>query len=196
MGIYRLDVGVYLEQDGAALSLPLVSAGQALGSSSVTIASVKVGGAPPGLTVARAVPQTKRTDTLEDLVTLVGYDLVQEETHLEVTLYWNCLAPLPADLTTFVHLRPAAEPGALPSAQMDRPPADGAYPTSLWDPGETVKDLIVVPLAVDLPAGEYWLVVGLYYPGTGQRLAVSPMVPAPEGASNGEIWLQPVTIQR
>ena len=163
-GIYRLDVGVYLDQDGTARSLPLVAAGQALDSSSVTIGSVKVGGPPPDLTVARPTPQVERSDNLANQVTLLGYDLVQKPAALTVTLYWNCQAPVSADLTTFVHLRSAGDPNGPPAAQMDRPPADGAYPTSLWDPGETIRDRIVVPLTSDLPAGEYVLVVGLYNP--------------------------------
>jgi len=91
-------------------------------------------------------------------------------------LYWQSESPLPADYTTFVHLRNAAGENV---AQKDRPPLNGAYPTSLWDPGEIIADEIIVPVPDDLPAGAYQLVVGMYDFNTGQRL-VAPGNPANE----------------
>jgi hypothetical protein len=95
---------------------------------------------------------------------------------LGLTLYWRSDAMLPADYTTFVHVRDSTgqatgQTGTI-VAQMDRPPADGAYPTSLWDPGEVVRDSIQIPIPAQVPAGEYEIVVGLYDFVTGRRLAV------------------------
>jgi hypothetical protein len=55
---------------------------------------------------------------------------------------------------------------------MDRPPLNGDYPTSLWDPGEVVLDEIVVHLPAELPGAEYTVQVGLYNFADGTRLAV------------------------
>jgi hypothetical protein len=95
---------------------------------------------------------------------------------LRLTLYWRVDARLPADYTTFVHVRDAT--GQVTGqaeaivAQMDRPPADGAYPTSLWDPGEVIRDTVLVPVPPRIPAGDYEIIVGLYNLATGQRLPV------------------------
>jgi hypothetical protein len=55
---------------------------------------------------------------------------------------------------------------------MDRPPTDGTYPTSLWDPGEVIRDSIRVPVRAPVPAGEYEIVIGLYDFASGKRLPV------------------------
>jgi len=194
-GIYRLDVGVYLDVNGAAYSLPLVADGQALDRSSVTVATVKVGGPPSTAVVGAAVPQHQRKDDLSSQIILVGYDLLQEPSSLSVTLYWRCETGLPVDYTTFVHLRPVDDPDAAPVAQMDRPPVNGAYPTSLWDPGEIIRDQIVVPLPAGLDKGKYALVVGLYDPSTGQRLEVSSSEAQVAQAAKSEILLQQISIR-
>jgi hypothetical protein len=95
---------------------------------------------------------------------------------LDLTFYWRSDAPLPADYTTFVHIRDttgqvAGTPGTI-VAQMDRPPADGAYPTSLWDAGEVVRDAIKIPIPPQVPPGDYEIVIGLYDFATGHRLPV------------------------
>jgi hypothetical protein len=55
-------------------------------------------------------------------------------------------------------------------AQKDGPAGSGHYPTSLWDPGQIVADELSISLPVELPAGQYELVVGLYDISTGARL--------------------------
>jgi len=69
-----------------------------------------------------------------------------------------------------VHLRSAA--GAT-VAQIDRPPINGDYPTSVWSAGEIVPDAITLPLPADLPPGKYTLVAGMYELASGQRLPVA-----------------------
>jgi hypothetical protein len=175
-GVYRLDIGLYAELVGQRWHLPLVQDGTVLDTNSVTIASIKIGGPTPGITVETPSPQHPRADNLEDSVTLLGYDMKLEPKTLHLTLYWRSEARLPADYTTFVHVRDSAGQATGQSgtivAQMDRPPADGAYPTSLWDPGEVIRDSIQIPIPAQVPAGEYEIVVGLYDFVTGQRLAV------------------------
>jgi hypothetical protein len=59
---------------------------------------------------------------------------------------------------------------------------NGAYPSSLWDEGEIIKDDFGVPLE-QLEPGRYELLVGLYDFVTGDRLPV-------DGSSDGTILLQ------
>jgi 4-amino-4-deoxy-L-arabinose transferase-like glycosyltransferase len=86
---------------------------------------------------------------------------------LQVILFWEAVAPIDVDYTTFLHMRD--EQGET-LAQSDGQPLDGHYPTSQWQPGET----IVQPLDVDLPrglaTGSYSLYVGLYQLDTMARL--------------------------
>ena len=166
-GVYRLDLGIYVKGGGAVL---LVKDGKALDTTSVTIAPIKVGGPPPGVTVQKPAPQVLRADRLGEAVTLLGYDLQSEAGSLSLTLYWRCDARLPADYTTFVHVRREDRKSAAPVAQMDRPPAEGAYPTSLWDPGEVIRDVVRIPIPAQVPPGDYEIVVGLYEFATGVRL--------------------------
>jgi hypothetical protein len=170
-GVYRLDIGLYADLAGQAAHLPLMSDTGELKATTVTIAPIKVGGPPPGVLAEHPSPQHPGADNLGGLVTLLGYDLGRDAQALEVTLYWRCDARLPVDYTTFVHVRRAAQAGEI-LAQMDRPPAEGRYPTSLWDPGEVIRDVVRVPLPPGMPPGEYEIVAGLYDFTTGQRLPV------------------------
>ena len=74
-------------------------------------------------------------------------------------------------------------------AQKDQPPLDGAYPTSLWDPGEIIADELIIPLPDELPSGEYSLVIGLYDFTTGLRLPVP-------GAADDSLQLTTVEVSR
>jgi hypothetical protein len=103
---------------------------------------------------------------------------------LALTLYWQAAMPLSADYTVFVHLDDAA--GAL-RAQSDGSPADGNYPTSLWEPGEVVVDRRTLELPPDLPPGSYRLTVGLYSLENGARLTL------PSGAD--QVELRPVVVE-
>ena len=169
-GIYRLDVGLYQPLNGDMGPLWLIDDGRKLDANSVLIASVKVGGPPPGVTVLEPSPGHARADRLGDLVTLIGYDLETERDQLTLTLYWRCEAAMAVDYTTFVHVTTAG--GDRIVGQKDGPPAGGAYPTSLWDVGEVIRDAVTVLLPEDLPGGDYEIRVGLYDAARGLRLPV------------------------
>jgi hypothetical protein len=94
----------------------------------------------------------------------------------KLTLFWRTETVPAADYTVFVHL--LNKQGDL-VAQFDSPPAGGAYPTSLWDPGEIIVD---ERLLTNLPPGQFTLQVGLYHPVTGERLPVA-------GEPNGTVRL-------
>ncbi len=92
---------------------------------------------------------------------------------LNITLYWRSIARSDKDYTVFVHLLDAE--GKV-RTQRDAPPRAGAYPTSIWDVGEIVRDDYTLELPRDLEAGEYRLVVGLYeYPSLA-RLSVTDTI--------------------
>jgi hypothetical protein len=183
-GIYLINLGWYKEFNRQAVSLPLMQEGQPQEATSVTLGPVKIGRTPPGLTVTQATPQYPLNQPLGDspALILLGYDLTQSlrpsdgQSNLQLTLYWRSESPLPLNYTTFVHLRNAAGETV---AQKDQPPLNGAYPTSLWEPGEIIADEITIPIPDNLPAGSYSLVTGLYDFQTGQRLTV-PHNPANE----------------
>ena len=109
-------------------------------------------------------------------INLTGVDLptasLKPGEELPLTLYWLTTAPLPIDLTTFVHL--LDQEGNIVS-QLDWTPQDslGYLPTMVWQPQRLVIDNQKMTLPDDLAPGEYRLVVGWYYPLTGDRLPVT-----------------------
>jgi hypothetical protein len=157
-------------------------------ASAVTIGPIKVGGPPAGVTVEQATPRTEVNVSLGEQIKLVGFDagglaegegLEDISSPLTLTFYWQALSLMSTDYTVFVHLRNAA--GEI-VAQKDAPPANGAYPTALWEVGEIIRDEVSLPLG-PLEPGPYELVVGLYDFDTGRRLPV-------DGSPDGTILLQ------
>jgi hypothetical protein len=88
---------------------------------------------------------------------------------VRVSLCWNALTPALVDYTVFVHLYD--ESGEL-LATGDGPPMGGAFPTRLWQPGDAVHDVHMIPVAdADLAAaGDFSVDVGLYNLHSGERL--------------------------
>jgi 4-amino-4-deoxy-L-arabinose transferase-like glycosyltransferase len=197
-GVYYLNIGLYKLIGEQAHSLPLVQDGQPLDASSINIGPIKIGDAPSGLILETARPQIPLNQSFGETpsLTLLGYDLTDENAqpisnafsgtpqlpisnyqlpmrslerpNLHLTLYWRSEAILPLDYTTFVHLRNQAGENV---AQKDQPPLQGAYPTSLWDPGEIIADEVIVPLPPELD-GHYELVIGMYDFKSGARLPI------------------------
>jgi len=106
-------------------------------------------------------------------ITLVGYRWVEpmpsQSPPAQLTLLWQASAPVTEDVKVFVHLM---DRGGKIIYQKDNPPRQGRYPTSLWQPGQTIVDEYELPLAEGLPAGGYTLRVGMYRPDGGARLPV------------------------
>jgi hypothetical protein len=102
---------------------------------------------------------------------LVGYDLSTEKVRpgdtITVTLVWRARAPIETEYTAFVHLMDAN--GDL-LTQSDHPPMGGAFPTSLWDSGDVVRDPHRLTLGDNAASGDYTLSIGLYNSNTGERL--------------------------
>jgi hypothetical protein len=168
-GVYTLLTGLYPQEAGYEAPLTLVREDQPLDTSSVNLGQLKIGGPPPGAVPSKAAPDHPLDVTLGQVIALRGFDLARQDESLLMRLYWQSLAPTETDYTVFIHVR---NPGGDVVAQMDRPPLNGDYPTSLWDPGEVVLDEIVVHLPAELPGAEYTVQVGLYNFADGTRLAV------------------------
>jgi 4-amino-4-deoxy-L-arabinose transferase-like glycosyltransferase len=95
---------------------------------------------------------------------------------LALKLSWEVGAPPPADYTLFAHLIGADGERI---AQVDLP-----YPTSGWRAGRFETTDLPLTLPAGAPAGTYRLVIGLYDPASGQRLALraaEPIDPALDG---------------
>ena len=87
---------------------------------------------------------------------------------MRFSLYWQADGPTAIPYTIFTHLM---GPDGKLYGQWDNPPVAGSYPTSDWQPNEHIVDQYQMPVSADAPPGEYHLLVGLYDPSTGQRLA-------------------------
>ncbi len=107
---------------------------------------------------------------------LLGYDLaassLEPGDQLEVTLFWEALAPMERDWSVFVHLNdPLID---APIAQRDMYLGQGLLATSLLSPGQRVANryVITVPETTYSPT-QARLVAGLYDYTNGERLSAS-----------------------
>ncbi|GIK41457.1 MAG: hypothetical protein BroJett011_52900 [Chloroflexota bacterium] len=140
----------------------------------------------PGLTQ----PAQPRRVQFWNIIQLQGVDLpttsLSPGDSLPFTLYWQSAAPITVDLKTFAHL--LDENGQV-MAQLDWTPQDalGYLPTTAWQPGRVVVDSQVLSLPAQLAPGQYRLVVGWYYPITGDRLPVTASDRSGEGGDTAEV---------
>ncbi len=162
-GIYWLHVGLY-PANQPTKSLPLTKDGQMIDQTSVRLGPIKVGGPPVEVTVAQVTPEHRINKIFGQELTLLGYDT---PTANRLILYWQAKTIPRTDYQVFVHI--LNESGTV-LAQADGAPAQGAYPTSLWDMGEIIVDPRELPLVVS--KGQV-IKVGLYRLDTGARLTVA-----------------------
>lgn len=123
-------------------------------------------------------PAHRLTARWADRIRLLGYDL-DHDTHqpgstIELTLYYQDVAPMETRYTAFVHLLGPDNPatGTPLWAQNDSEPCYGFYPTTSWHAGEVLIDRIDVRVPDDAPAGTYRLGTGFYDTVTQERLPV------------------------
>ncbi|MDE3074232.1 MAG: hypothetical protein KGJ86_02285 [Chloroflexota bacterium] len=114
-----------------------------------------------GTNAAPATPATPLDAVFGGAIRLDGYELRDGR----LTLLWRDLQPMRVDYTVFVH---AIAPSGALLAQHDSQPDDGRFPTSLWQPGDTLSD----PIPLAIPTGAS-LQVGLYDLRTGLRLQLA-----------------------
>jgi hypothetical protein len=107
-----------------------------------------------------------------DSIVLAGFSSAKQVaagSTLNLRLYWRALSAIDEDYTVFAHLIDAN--GKI-SAQKDDQPQRGAYPTSFWDPGETIADEYALAVPRDAAPGEYQIRIGIYRASDGARLPV------------------------
>jgi hypothetical protein len=107
--------------------------------------------------------------TFGSQVALVGYDdkvLTSNDKPgtVTLTLVWQALGEMDTDYTVFVHL---VDENGTERGQHDSMPMNGAYPTTLWQPGEFITDAHAHAAPDGRPA--ITAQVGLYQVETGQR---------------------------
>lgn len=103
-------------------------------------------------------------------IQLLGLDVQENDGNLDITLYWQAEQPLENSYKTFLHFQ-NTDTGEI-EAQSDTIPRNWTYPTTVWEAGEIVRDVISVPLD-SLPQGSYSIVIGLYDELSGERLPLS-----------------------
>jgi hypothetical protein len=101
-------------------------------------------------------------------ILLKGYSLAPEPPApgqpMQLTLFWQALAPMDVDYSAFLHLRNEANQTV---AQIDFFPN---RPTSSWWVGDVLQSTRQFEVPAELPAGKYRLLVGLYNSETLERL--------------------------
>jgi len=112
------------------------------------------------------VPEYPANLALGDSLTLLGYDLDPDEPsrsgELQVSLHWRVEDHLSEDYHSYVHL---LDERGQAIAQSDHRPGQEYYPSSLWQPGETVLDVHVLSIPVEGDLHQVTVVAGVYeYP--------------------------------
>jgi 4-amino-4-deoxy-L-arabinose transferase-like glycosyltransferase len=100
-----------------------------------------------------------------DTVTLLGYESASAEagTELPVTLVWQVVNPPAADYMPFLQLE---DSWGHRWSQVE----SFAYPAEQWETGETIIQQVLVPVPPGAPPGNYRLRIGLFDPGSDDRL--------------------------
>ena len=136
--------------------------------------------------VARAGLQSRRGMWEEPLVVQAGQAL-----HLRLT--WQALVPPRDSFTIFIHLIDGA--GRYVYGH-DYTPLGGSCPSYLWFPKWLPAQVLVDPyrldLPDDLPAGDYWIEVGMYGMTSLRRL---PVVDLENNLSGDRVVLGPVRLE-
>jgi hypothetical protein len=159
-GLYTLVAGMYHYPE--LTRLPVVAAsGDHSPDDVVELGEFKV-----AMNAQAARPEHTLDVSLGTMIRLLGYDLQVARGQADLKLYWQTREHIAADYKVFVHV--LDEKGNL-AAQVDRLPADGKYPTRIWEKDEKIVDVYALPIK-NLAVGRYKIVVGMYAPETGERL--------------------------
>ena len=130
--------------------------------------------------VVYAVPQQEPTETehtvdyrFGESIHLIGYNLLTPHPRsgdiLQLSLFWETLAPIPKRYKIFTHLVDAR--GNI-VGQRDSEPGGGGRLTTTWQVGERVVDNYGLPILPGTPPGRHILRVGLYGLDDSMRLPV------------------------
>lgn len=164
---YNAQISPFLEPGDYALSLGLVNAtnGERVGEA-VALGNLTV------LPIARTfdapdIPNPYSA-TFGDQLELLGYELSQENDHVQVTVYWRAQARMEHSYKVFAHLLDA---NGQRVAQHDAVPRQWSYPTTQWEAGEVVADVLTLKLEPADAPRPYRILLGVYDEQSGTRLA-------------------------
>ena len=107
---------------------------------------------------------------------MLGYDIDVTDSTLGVVLHWQALRRMDTAFKFFVHVRNMQTDELV--AQVDTMPRGWTYPTTWWEEGEIVSDLLELPL-VEMASGTYELTIGVYDPDSLERLPVRQFADGP-----------------
>lgn len=161
-GLYVLRLGFFKEPSGARLPVSrITSDGLVPLGDQVHAGIFSVGESDP--------PTIPLEATFGEAIRLDGITPGREsDSVLPVTFYWTAAQPIAQPYTVFLQL--LDESGAV-VAGWDSQPLGGLYPTTMWSPGDSIRDTFRLPLPADgLTTGTYRLITGFYHVETGQRL--------------------------
>ncbi|MBL7062931.1 MAG: hypothetical protein ISS49_01820 [Anaerolineae bacterium] len=120
------------------------------------------------------VPAEARVEPVDvgGVARVVGWELLPQTVRtgqdVEVVVYWEAIAPDGKDYVSFANLLGRRYQ---PVGQINRYPACGMVPTSLWRPGQVWRDFYRAPVAEDaLAPSRLRVEVGLYDPEEGRTL--------------------------
>lgn len=102
-------------------------------------------------------------------IELIGYRLNRTPEGLDVLLLWQAAEDPKADYKVLIQVRDVI--GNIVS-QVETPPANGSYPTSVWSKGEQVPDTYRVEISA-LPPGDYEVYAGLIDPDGARLLTLN-----------------------
>lgn len=130
----------------------------------------------PADLIAEAVPPTARPFDVDygGKVRLLAFETdkvrIRPGDTLDVTLYWQALAPMEQDFSVYVQVFGWQQE----LDQADSYPGGGTYPTNLWQLGEIVRDRyrLRIPEDAQGPAPA-WITAGLYEFATMERPAAT-----------------------
>lgn len=168
-GRYGVQVGLFDRK--TYQNVPAIQDGKP--SDRVILEPVKIAN-PNAPQVTVTTPLTNET-RIGDFAQLLGYDLPIREIHpgqtITLTLYWRAVARPDRDYTVFAQVLDQAQTSVW--GQRDQQPQQGRYPTSIWEPGETISDTYSITIKPDTKPGTYLLQIGMYRLDTQQRLPVT-----------------------
>lgn len=118
-----------------------------------------------GKLILESPPATMvRVEAEFGIIKLLGYTLEpvtpKRGDKVEVRFYWSTSAPVDEDYQVFVH--GDAIGGGARRIHGDHFPAEGAYPTDVWRPGEIIVDPFVVRIPSEYGPTQVGLNAGLY----------------------------------
>jgi 4-amino-4-deoxy-L-arabinose transferase-like glycosyltransferase len=133
----------------------------------------------PFLSLSDVTIATPLDVEFESGIRLLGYELENDTMapgeELDLTLYWQTVAPVARDYKVFTHLLGDvynAESDNFLWAQKDNEPVNNKRPTTTWREEEVIVDPYEMTLPMNTPAGTYSLEIGLYDPISGERLTL------------------------